>query len=175
MTIQELGSLGELVGAIATVATLVYLATQINHNTKVTRTTALQSMLEGGRDRTIQPLVNNAEVAGIFARGMSSPDSLSPPERVRFTWFVAETVLQMHNVMQLHDEGILAEVDYEAWLVYTAAILRTPGGVYAWPQVAGIVTPNIRDVLAEHLARHPEGPTLLDIMPVMDARGWNAS
>ena len=32
MTIQELGSIGELIGAIATVATLIYLALQIRQN-----------------------------------------------------------------------------------------------------------------------------------------------
>ena len=35
MTIQDLGSIGELVGAVATVATLIYLAVQIRQNSKV--------------------------------------------------------------------------------------------------------------------------------------------
>ena len=37
MTIQELGSLGELVAAIATLATLIYLALQIGANTTAVR------------------------------------------------------------------------------------------------------------------------------------------
>ena len=37
MTIQELGSIGELIGAIATVATLVYLALQIRQNSFLQR------------------------------------------------------------------------------------------------------------------------------------------
>ena len=35
MTIIELGALGEFVGAIAVVATLVYLTAQIRHSTRV--------------------------------------------------------------------------------------------------------------------------------------------
>ncbi len=99
-------------------------------------------------------------------------DELSAPEQARFTWFVVETVLQMQNVMQLHDEGILDEVNYEAWLVYTAAILRTPGGAVAWPQVAAVVSPDIADELKKFLADNPDGPSLLELMPVMDARAW---
>ena len=38
MTIQDLGSIGELVAAIATVATLLYLALQICNNSEVFRT-----------------------------------------------------------------------------------------------------------------------------------------
>ena len=34
MTIQDLGSIGELIAAIATIFTLVYLAFQINQNTR---------------------------------------------------------------------------------------------------------------------------------------------
>lgn len=34
MTFQDLGSLGELVGGIAVVVTVVYLAIQIRHNTR---------------------------------------------------------------------------------------------------------------------------------------------
>jgi len=46
MTISELGSLGELVGAIATVATLLYLAIQIRANTLVTRRQALKDTID---------------------------------------------------------------------------------------------------------------------------------
>jgi hypothetical protein len=38
MSIQDLGSLGELIAAIATVGTLIYLALQIRQNTAVVRT-----------------------------------------------------------------------------------------------------------------------------------------
>ena len=46
MTIQDLGSVGELVAAIATVVTLVYLAIQIRSNTIATRSAAAQSVHE---------------------------------------------------------------------------------------------------------------------------------
>ena len=172
MTIQDLGSIGELVGAIATVATLVYLATQIRHNTRVTRTSSLQSMLDGGRDRMIQPVIMDPGVADFFARGVTSFEGLSSRDQVRFTWYLVEVVLQMQNVWQLHEERIIAAVDYDAWLAYTTAVLCTPGGAVAWSQVSAIVTPTIRAVLTDHLAAHPDHPSLLDLMPVMDVRNW---
>jgi len=46
MTIQDLGNIGELVAAIATVATLVYLAIQIRSNTIAVRSAAAQSVHE---------------------------------------------------------------------------------------------------------------------------------
>ncbi|HVH18917.1 MAG TPA: hypothetical protein VNF72_11495 [Myxococcota bacterium] len=49
MTLQDLGSIGEIVGAIATVATLIYLAIQIRANTSAVQSAAAQS--SGGRAR----------------------------------------------------------------------------------------------------------------------------
>ncbi len=43
MTIQDLGSIGELVAAIATLATLGYLAVQIRQNTRSMRAAAFQA------------------------------------------------------------------------------------------------------------------------------------
>ena len=45
MSIQDLGSIGELVAAIATIATLVYLAIQIQQNTRATRATSARETL----------------------------------------------------------------------------------------------------------------------------------
>ena len=172
MTIQDLGSIGELVGAIATVATLAYLAVQIRHNTRASRISSLQATLDGGRNHTIQPLITTPGHAELFSRGLTSLDSLEPADRVRFTWFVLEAVLQMQNVMQQYDEAILDDSNYEAWLAYTASILRTPGGAEVWPQVAAIVEPTIRNALQEHLASQPDQPSLIELMPVMDTTGW---
>ncbi len=47
MTLNELGSLGEFVGAIAVVISLIYLAIQIRHNTRAVQSTTHQAVLDG--------------------------------------------------------------------------------------------------------------------------------
>ena len=47
MTIEDLGSIGELVAAIATIATLFYLAVQIRQNTRTVEAAAFQSGVDG--------------------------------------------------------------------------------------------------------------------------------
>ena len=83
MTLQELGSLGELLGALATIATLAYLATQIRQNTKAARVSSLQYTLDGGRDHTIQPLLNSPELVSVQLR--YSRDAYSTSFGFRFT------------------------------------------------------------------------------------------
>ncbi len=170
MTIQDWGSIGELIGAIATVATLVYLAIQIKRNTLIAKTSALQSMLDGGRDRTVKQITGSAELADIVGRGLSSLDSLEEGEKLRLYFFVIEQTLQMQNVMQFHDNKLISFIDYQAWLDWTTAILRTPGGKALWPQVSIVITPDISKVLEDELSRNPNAPTLLEIAPVFDRR-----
>ena len=50
MTIQDLGSLGELIAAVATIATLVYLAMQIRQNTKQVRASTFQGVSRGWQE-----------------------------------------------------------------------------------------------------------------------------
>jgi len=44
MTIQDLGSIGELVAALATVATLIYLAAQIRQNTRAMKASSVSTL-----------------------------------------------------------------------------------------------------------------------------------
>ena len=49
MSIQDLGSLGELVGAIGVVLSLLYLARQIRQNTQATRASSYEDVAQGVR------------------------------------------------------------------------------------------------------------------------------
>ena len=79
MTIQELGSIGELVGAVATIATLVYLATQIRQNSKIiTASTAAST-----RERQIEVsriIGTNVEAARVWRVGLSDRAALTADE-----------------------------------------------------------------------------------------------
>ena len=170
MTIQDWGSIGELVGAIATVATLIYLAVQIRVNTLIAETSAVQSMLDGGRDRTAKHISGNPELADIVGRGLSSIDSLDESEKLQLYFFIVEQTLQAQNVMNLHAKKLVSDIDYQAWLDWATCILRTPGGKVLWPQIAVCITPDISEILTNELARNTDSLSLLEIAPIFDRR-----
>ena len=172
MTIQDWGSIGELIGAVATIATLIYLAIQVRANTNSHEASSIQYMLDGARERVIGPNIGNPEVANIMARGLSTPDDLSPTEKVRFMWILTEHVLQLQNVLNLRNRHTLSEFDYQTWLVYCGAFIRTPGGQEIWPAVADVVSQDVREAIDKHLAENPESPSLIELMTPMDARQW---
>jgi len=170
MTFQDWGSVGELTGAIATVATLAYLAVQIRINTRIAKTSALQSMLAGSRDHFLKAMYCDGEVCETMTKGLNSMDSLDQTEKTRFACFMIEQVLQMQDIMERHDADLVTEIDYLAWLEWTCLLFRTPGGRKVWPQVSAVTTSTINGVLNAHLKETPDGPSVLDTMPVFDRR-----
>jgi hypothetical protein len=83
MTIQDLGSLGELVAAGATLATLIYLALQIRQNTNATRANSFHSISDSMNQVNLS-VTQSAELARIWLAGCAERSALSPEERHRF-------------------------------------------------------------------------------------------
>lgn len=172
MSLQDLGSLGELIGAIATIATLIYLAVQIRANTRTTQASAIQFMLEGARERISMQGYVSPDLGEITAIGLSAYEELTDKQRIRFFWYLTEHVLQLQNVMNLRRQGMLAELDYRTWVNYVCSFVNTPGGKIAWEQCARAVSPDVRDVIENHLANNPDHPSLLELTPLFDSRRW---
>jgi hypothetical protein len=126
MTILELGALGEFVGAIAVVVTLIYLAVQIRQNTQAMegnerlalaqtyqmRADALQNMMVHAADsKHIGPIIAKLIAAG-YPEDIASLAELSKTELARFRqWQIAQ---QTHwdNMFYQYQQGFLDEEYY---------------------------------------------------------------
>ncbi len=90
MSIEEWAAIAEIVGAVAVVASLVYLAVQIRQNThelsmsqKSTELAAFERNVKSG-NRIREIFIINAEVMELYSRGIKSYADLSHGERLRF-------------------------------------------------------------------------------------------
>jgi hypothetical protein len=85
VTIQDLGSIGELVAAIATVATLAYLAIQIKAGTRRSRAQSDYARHSTNK-QTLLSLAHDQQLAGVFRRGLASFESL---EQIQSTFLIS--------------------------------------------------------------------------------------
>ena len=126
MNIQDLGALGELVAAFATIATLLYLAVQIRQNnrsmgeskklalaqTYQMRSDALQMMLVRAADSEyIGPIITKLTDVG-YPEDIGALEHLSKEERGRFRqWQIAQ---QTHwdNMFYLYQQGFIDDEYY---------------------------------------------------------------
>ena len=83
MTLDQLGNVGELIGAIAVVVSLVYLAIQVRQNTAAVHSSTHQGML-GEVHQVLASLTEGHQVAELFVKANEDFDALSEPDRVRF-------------------------------------------------------------------------------------------
>ena len=72
-----------MIAAIATVATLVYLALQIRHNTRALKHAEEREILDDG-NLWRSHLIQNPEIAELYRKGLLDPNALDPIERLRF-------------------------------------------------------------------------------------------
>ena len=126
ITIMELGALGELLGAIAVFATLIYLSVQVRQNTRSIdaaqrlalaqtyqmRSDALQSMLVQAAASEIGHIIAKLTENG-YPERLESLDELEPLEKSRFRqWQIAQ---QAHwdNMHFQYQQGYLDEEYYK--------------------------------------------------------------
>ena len=90
MSIQEWAAIAEIIGAVAVVASLVYLAVQIRQNThelsmtlKSTELSAFERNVDAG-NRIREIFILNPDVSELFARGKNSYTDLDSRDQIRF-------------------------------------------------------------------------------------------
>jgi len=94
--LEDLGNLGDFIGGLAVVATLVYLAIQVRQNTAQLRRASDLAVVEAG-DLTFQSfsrfreqIISSSEVAELYLKGIRDPDALMSSEKLRFNMLVQE-------------------------------------------------------------------------------------
>lgn len=85
MTLQDLGALGEVVGAVAVVLTLLYVAAQIRQNTRSLRSATSIAVNQALAEINGRWVANADGFTDVWVRGCADLGSLDPVERERFT------------------------------------------------------------------------------------------
>jgi len=147
---ESLGNLGDFIGGIAVVATLVYLAVQVRQNTAALRTARRQAIVAGMREHVRLALEPGGDS---FFRAMETFPDVSLEEHRYFTTRMNDLLLFFQGAHALHEAGTLEDETYEAYLDHVAASFATPGGAHYWRQVREIYTPRMATALDERLAR----------------------
>ena len=80
---DAIGAVGEIVGSLAVLVTLVYLAMQVRHFKQQTMITSYQHTISSLNEFADQ-VSSSESLAEIIARGRTSYTSLTPVERLRF-------------------------------------------------------------------------------------------
>ena len=153
MSIQDWGAIGEIIGAIAVVFTLVYLARQIRENSRQVRIssiTSINQLINEGFD----PIYANKEYVEIWFRGLESRANLEPTDRNLFDLFMARLMNSFSTAHTQFKNGTLDQGDFERYVGVYRGIADSTGGKEWLEEIgSGILGPDATAALmsSKHL------------------------
>ena len=168
---NAVGAIGEIVGAAAVVGTLGYLAVQIRQNTRTTRATTYDTVLDQWRVHLRENYTTHPENLEIFRRGLTDHSALSAAEWARLLFLLSQEQLFIENIVQQHERGYIDAGQLNGWLNYFSSVLRTPGGREWWRLCTPIINPEFTARMQVHLATTADQPTLLEALPAFHFDG----
>ncbi len=131
MNWDALGASAEALGAIAVIATLVYLARQINQNTATARSSALSTYSQNTIALSAL-LAQDAELNRLFWSFLSADAALSEEDQRRAHSAVSMYLNAIENAYDLHQEGTLNEEKWEGRHRQLAWLAQQPGFFGYW-------------------------------------------
>jgi len=111
MTIAEIGAIGEFIGAIAVVVTLVYLAIQMRQNTNALKLNAVRSVTEELQDM-FSLAASSLELSEIIVKAAAHGE-LQGSERARYYMFTNNLVRVYENAFFLSRAGVVDRTHWE--------------------------------------------------------------
>jgi hypothetical protein len=105
MNWDAVGAIGEIVGALAVVISLVYLASQIRTQNRESRAASVHQVIEGYRSSIAA--LHEPEMADIWVAGIADFDSLAPAQRLRFVVYMTVALRSFEDAYFQWREGRL--------------------------------------------------------------------
>ena len=133
MSLNDLANMGQVIGAIAVVISLIYVALQIRQNTNAVRSATVQSVHEHFAN-WYHLIAADAELARIAPNGLRDYQSLSENERTRFIAAFMSFLSYSQNAFLKWRQGLLASSLWLGWEQVMMNFFGTPGGKAFWKE-----------------------------------------
>jgi hypothetical protein len=130
MTIEQMGSIGEVIGGIAVVVTLIYLAIQMRQNTQMMRAAAHHSVNELGVHINLA-LGTDPEASRIIQLGSENYKELEPHQRLMFHLIMRANFSGAEDFYIQSREGLLDTGMWDSRKLAMTRYLQQPG-VQTW-------------------------------------------
>jgi hypothetical protein len=128
MNWEVMGALGEIIGGLGVVLSLLYLARQIVDNTLSNQSAAINSLTE----QIMSVTIVDKESGKLFHSGLKSLEALSDEERLIFVQRVTAIFLIWFNAYLQHKRKLIPDEFFNTFEGDIASYFQHPGIVDAW-------------------------------------------
>ena len=158
MNWEAIGAVGELIGAVTVVLTLLYLAIQIRQNSQAVKNTAAQALLSELND-CLRLGSSNPDTARAVILGQTLFDELSEEGRAQFiTWIFA----WMRTIEQAYFQYVQGYIDEEMWegqRAHLRQLIQAPAVKTWWSHRRIFFSQRFQNYMDELAAQGSDVPT----------------
>jgi hypothetical protein len=119
MTLEQLAFVGQIIAAIAVVASLLYVARQLGQNTAMMRANASNQRVQRDADLGFR-MSDSQEFTELWLAGGRDLQSLDEAGRTRLIFFSRIAIVHWHNMFRLREQDLLPDADWNemVWLIH---------------------------------------------------------
>jgi hypothetical protein len=131
MNWEAISAISQLVGSIAVVFSVLYLAVQVHRSTRVANVAAQDAAATALRDVT-KPLMENAELARIWQIGLEDLGALSREDQGRFFHAIYQFLKAFETIHFHYAYGLMDQQLWEGWRELLRHYAAAPGIAHYW-------------------------------------------
>ena len=169
MNWEALGAIGEIVGAIAVVLTLIYLSTQIRQSTRQQRAESQRAV--GEEFNRLMQVLYDVEKAGMIFRAYSNWAESTAQEQMTLSIHLVEFSNHLQTILSLWQNGGLEESAYISQEENFLSMLSTNGGKEWWSIWSNLIGGDFSARINEKLATRTY-PGITEIIPWANVKHW---
>ena len=154
MSLEQLGLIADIVGAVAIIITLVYLTIQVKDSARASRSAAVTDATTA-MQAFYQELGSNAATSKLFLDGLRNPNALSEQDQFQYLMLMHSCYLGFQRSFFLAREGTLDVALRESIGTAIHAANHLPGMHLYWRQRQGYFQPEFIEWVEALLAREP--------------------
>lgn len=146
MTLTELGSIGELLGSVAVLVSLIYLAVQVKSSTAIAQTSTYQSVVSDFGALNVS-MASTPALSLLFVNAQENFDSLTADEKARVSQLFFMAFRNFENMFYQHQKGYLEEELWVGWKRLMLAYYGRPGFQSWWSKREDVFSRSFADFL----------------------------
>src|SRR5438034_7231202 len=137
MNWDAISAISQLIGSIAVVFSVLYLAIQVHRSTRVAKVAAQDAAAAAVRDVT-NTFMENADMARIWRTGLENLDSLSAEEQARFFHAAHQFLKALETIHYHHTNRLMDEQLWLGWQEMLRHYIVAPGIARYWNLRTGL-------------------------------------
>jgi hypothetical protein len=131
MNWEAISAISQLVGSIAVVLSVLYLAMQVHSSTRIAKLAAQDAASTALREVT-KPFAENADLARIWRLGLENVKALSAEDQARFFHSTYQFLKAYETIHFHHVYGLMDNQIWQGWCGLLQHYIASPGIEHYW-------------------------------------------